>query len=73
MTISQNKISVFPGINDLPTAPNSLTGCNGSYLISKYNALIDDLTAELASRDTVISALTARVTTLESQSAPPAL
>ncbi|BFM40733.1 hypothetical protein [Synechocystis sp. LKSZ1] len=33
-------IQVFPGINDLPTAPTAQQGCNGSFIVEKINKLI---------------------------------
>lgn len=41
--LSLNKIEVFPEVNDTPVAPTATKGCNGSYLVSVYNALIDEL------------------------------
>jgi hypothetical protein len=73
MSILQSKITIFSGINDVPVEPTTLAGCNGSHLIAKHNELIDSLIVELNNRDSVISNLLSRITSLESQSAPPAL
>ncbi len=39
----QHKIQIFPGINDIPTAPSETEGSNISHMHEKFNNLIDSV------------------------------
>jgi len=39
--LSNKKVSVFSGINDVPVAPTSTSPGNGSHIINQYNGLVD--------------------------------
>lgn len=43
MAIIQHKIPIYPNINDIPSTEGGANHPNGSYVTSKYNALIDEL------------------------------
>lgn len=45
--IKDNKIEIFTGINDTPTPPSATTGCNGSYLVDRFNRVVDQASASL--------------------------
>ncbi len=45
------KIPIFPNINDIPKAPDSLEGGNISHFYDLYNQLIDDLEEDIGNAD----------------------
>lgn len=52
--LSNFKIEIFQGINDVPTAPTATTGQNISYNNQKHNDLVNEL-------ETLIDDLTIRI------------
>lgn len=41
--LNLDKITIYPGINDLPTQANAQEGCNGAWLVKAINNLIDEV------------------------------
>ena len=39
----QNKISIYPGINDQPLQATTQEGCNGAWMVKAINDLIDEV------------------------------
>lgn len=55
--LSQHQTATFPGINDAPVPPTASKAGNGSDLISKVNALINDISSSFNTLDTNLSEL----------------
>lgn len=68
-----NKVPIFPGINDIPTAPTASSGGNISHFYDLYNTLIDLLEADITVIETAattdyasdIAALQSSITNLQ--------
>lgn len=65
MALTDHKIDVFPGINDDPIQPTTEQGCNGSYLVAKHNAAMDEANATITALQNQVSSLINRVIILE--------
>jgi hypothetical protein len=61
---SSRKIPVFTGVNNVPNTPSSTVAPNGSYLIAKYNSLVDDLQLAINNLQAANSSLTENLNAL---------
>lgn len=58
------KVPIFPGINDIPKAPDSLEGGNISHFYDLYNGVIDDIELDVTNNASLANSALSQISTL---------